>query len=178
MAAPGAFPNERFYLGGYGGAGILNLYGGTMSTLRDICQTGTVNFNGGTLRAALGYSASTGLLSSGITVNILASGGTIDSNGSNITDAAALSNGGGGGGLTKVGSGMLTVTAISTYTGPTTLSGGTLLYNVGNGVATYPAGTLTVNNGAVLAFSNASYYQLGGWSGGNGNHACRGHTRE
>jgi fibronectin-binding autotransporter adhesin len=165
VAAPGAFPNERLYMGGYGGSGVINISGGTLATARDICQNGTVNFNGGTLRAASGYTFQTGILSAGITVNIQSGGATIDSNGSNVIDAAALLNGGGGGGLTKVGSGTLTISAASTYTGPTTINAGTLLYNTGNGAATYPTGTLTVNSGGTLTIASGGYYELGGWSG-------------
>jgi autotransporter-associated beta strand protein len=51
------------------------------------------------------------------------SGGTVDTNGQDLTFATALT---GGGGLTKAGAGTLTLAAPATYAGPTTVTGGSL----------------------------------------------------
>jgi autotransporter-associated beta strand protein len=156
-AAPGAFPNERIYLAGYGGNGVINLSGGTLATARDIClggSGGTVAFNGGTLLAAPGYTVNSGILTSGVTVYLQAGGGTINSNGFNITASANLLNSGGGG-LTKVGVGTLTLSGNNTFTGGATISDGTLLASNGNslgsGTATLNGGTLAVASGITLS---------------------------
>jgi T5SS/PEP-CTERM-associated repeat protein/autotransporter-associated beta strand protein len=129
------------------GTGTLNLNGGTLSVPR-ICfasnagpaiSTGTVNFNGGTLKAA---SASSDFISNlpdggngsvvcNLTLNVLAGGARIDTNGYSVTVAnvlrhdAALGNTFDGG-LLKNGAGTLTLAAANTYTGDTRVAAGTM----------------------------------------------------
>ena len=61
--------------------------------------TATVNFNGGTYRATADHA-----ISGNISLNLLAGGAIIDTNGFNVTSASALLVGTGGG-LTKLGAG-------------------------------------------------------------------------
>jgi fibronectin-binding autotransporter adhesin len=75
--------------------------------------------------------------------NVLA-GGAIISNTINATISQALLDGGGGG-LTKRGSGTLTLTGVNTFTGPITNTAGTLFLN---SASTY-AGAVAVNVGTV-----------------------------
>ena len=92
----------------------------------------TLNFNGGTLEtnvSSLNFLAQNTLS----IINVLAGGANINTNGFNITINTSLQHAAslGGtvdGGLTKSGSGTLTfpITLINTYTGNTTLLGGTL----------------------------------------------------
>ena len=100
-------------------------YGGTLSTARSFGTGGTsiINFNGGTLQAA----ASNSNFITAYHANVLAGGAIIDTQGYNVTIAQALLTGASpDGGLTKLGSGMLTLSAGNTYNGGTTVSGGTL----------------------------------------------------
>ncbi|MEI6072621.1 MAG: autotransporter-associated beta strand repeat-containing protein, partial [Verrucomicrobiae bacterium] len=77
-----------------------------------------------------------------------ASTGTINTNGQNVTFANAIGVGSlKTGALTKSGSGTLTLNAANTYTGTTTVSGGTL--KVGNATA-LGTGTASVTSGAAL----------------------------
>ena len=61
------------------------------------------------------------------TAYVLSKGARIDTNGQNITIAQGLLDAGSGGGLTKLGSGTLTLSGTNTYTGPTAINAGTLV---------------------------------------------------
>ena len=85
----------------------------------------------------------TGTLALTNPIAINAGGGTIDSNGNNVTLSSALS---GAGGLTKNGAGELRLQAAGTYGGGTTVNAGTLvLDSVGGSLPV--GGALTVNGG-------------------------------
>jgi autotransporter-associated beta strand protein len=116
--------------------------------------TGTVFFDGGTLQAT---ASSTNYLSTGtIFVRFRTNGGTIDTGANNITmgnnmnrDTAVANDGG----LTKIGSGTLTLTATaSTYNGPTTVNGGKLVISS----ATITSKAFVVASGATLQFDRAT----------------------
>ena len=97
----GAFPNDMVYLAGYGGTGIINLNGGTLSTQRGIANGGssTIHFNGGTLQAA----ASNAAFIAVTTAAVDSGGAIIDTQTFNVTIAQALVHGTGtlDGGLTN-----------------------------------------------------------------------------
>lgn len=109
------------------GTYVYNLAGGTL-TVPSIQKTaggasGTFNFSGGTLRAA----ANSATFMTGLTAaNVGAGGAIIDTNNFNITIGQQLLDNGGGG-LTKQSAGALNLTASNTYTGATTVSGGSLV---------------------------------------------------
>jgi fibronectin-binding autotransporter adhesin len=118
------------------GTGTIHLdTGGTLATNRTIISgtvgTGTFNFNGGTLKAN-GTGAGMSLNATLGRANVRDGGAVIDTNTFDITIAQALahSNIGGDnatdGGLTKNGTGTLTLNGANTYTGNTTVVDGTL----------------------------------------------------
>lgn len=128
-----------------GGSGTLNLNGGTLTARRLAGVSGGfsgVNFNGGLLKAAAGANADFFNLIN--TATILPGGAFIDTSGQTLTVGTSF---GGSGGLTKSGSGTLVLSGTNGYTGPTTVSTGTLSL-------TSPfladAAALTVATGAVL----------------------------
>jgi autotransporter-associated beta strand protein len=121
----------------------------TLGVAGALGTTGNIVFGGGTLqynsigaitdysgRIAAGVTSSTGPVS-------------IDTNGQAVTFATAL--GAQVSGLTKYGSGILTLTAAQTYTGITTINGGTLQLNG----LTHTTSGIVVDIGATLALGNA-----------------------
>jgi autotransporter-associated beta strand protein len=127
---------------GAGATGTINLNGGTLTTGGIQAGTGVpanqvLNLNGVTLKPR---AAGNTLIAGNVTTATLQSGGvTVDSNGLSANLNAVLT---GTGGLTKTGAGTLTVNSVQTYTGDTTINGGTLaLPNVPAVIA--PAASLT-----------------------------------
>ncbi|WP_395750690.1 autotransporter-associated beta strand repeat-containing protein [Prosthecobacter sp.] len=112
-------------------------------------NTGALVFAGGTLRLSSSYSGDD-ISSRGIT--FFTGGGTIDTNGMDLALGASV--GSGAGGLTKTGLGNLTLNAAATYTGTTTISGGTLTVGADN--ATGIGGDLIIGAGATLKIGTFS----------------------
>jgi T5SS/PEP-CTERM-associated repeat protein/autotransporter-associated beta strand protein len=150
------------------GVGILNLNGGTFalnaikySDWRDanaggaqtepatVLSTQTVNFDGGTLKALQndgGFIYTKG--SPNFHVYFKANGGTIDTNGFDVTAGLAFESGApSDGGMNKIGAGTLTVTGAIQYEGDTTVTAGTL--TAAGGINT-PLATVYVNTGTTL----------------------------
>ena len=71
---------------------------------------------------------------------------TVGGNNASTAYAGALS---GGGSLTKIGSGVLTLTGSNTYTGPTTITAGTLVINNDSALGA-TSGVVTLYNGGTL----------------------------
>ncbi len=150
-----------------GSFGTNNLNGGTLSTLNIASSTSTnavFNFNGGILQA--NFSPTAPWFQSGIQANVLAGGAFIDSSNNNVGVFSPLLAGSANGGLTKLGTGTLTLNGTNTFTGPITNNAGTLSLNSAStyaGAAVVNAGTLQLTtasslqggvmiaNGAVLA---------------------------
>ncbi len=132
------------YSGGTGiGGGVLEFGNGSLGT------TGGIVVNGGTLRWTTGNTAD---ISSRL---VMESGGTstLDTNGNSVTLASAIGNSTSSG-LVKTGSGTLTLSAASTYTGTTTVAAGTLA------TVSLGTGALTVNSGAILSWTSATSANL------------------
>ena len=115
--------------------------------------TGSNSFGGGTT-----ISAGTLQLGNGTIDGVLSGSGGIANYGSLVSDAAVVQTIGtpifGTGSLTKIGSGLLTLTAANFYTGNTLISAGTL--QLGNGTSGNDgalSGTGGVTDNAVLAFN-------------------------
>ena len=101
-------------------SGGTNLNGGTLQVSANTnlgANTAPLSFNGGTLQ----LSATITNLPRPITLN--AGGGTIDTGAFSLLSTGPIS---GGGALSKNGTGMLTLNGPSSYTGGTTVNGGTL----------------------------------------------------
>ena len=136
----------------------INLDGGTIvanqivkGTPGDTRSTTVFNFNGGTLRTNVGVSSTLrAAFFEGIdTANVRNGGAVFDTNGQTITVGQALvhstldGDNANDGGLTKNGSGTLTLSGVSTYTGATKINTGTLTLS--------SAGTLDNSSGVNVA---------------------------
>ena len=148
----------QFGTGGGSASGTLTLNGGTL-TVTNFAKgsvTFNVNFNGGTLRA--GASNPT-FLTNASSLKVLAGDAVIDVGGYAITitpplveDATST-----GGGLTKLGTGALTIAGTNTYTGGTTISNGTVTLSANGSIAN--SSSINILAGATLDVSAVS----GGW---------------
>ncbi|WP_425398738.1 family 43 glycosylhydrolase [Aeoliella sp.] len=145
-------------------SGRIDLNGGTFLARSIIGGDGdsTINFNGGVLQARV----STGVLLQNLTAAYVNLGGAkIDTQAHNVTLSQPLLwnpalGASRDGGLTKLGSGVLTLTsASSTYNGNTNISSGTLRLTGTASIASSP--TIEVHPGATFDVSGlASTFQL------------------
>jgi autotransporter-associated beta strand protein len=135
--------------------GNYNLNGGTLRTEKVTSSVVNTNslfyFNGGTLQAGNGGLGGTPFMNLLYHAYVRNGGAVVDSQVYNITISQALEHSAVGGdntidgGLTKKGSGTLTLTGTNTFTGPLTNSAGTLVLN---SASTYSGG-LYINAGTV-----------------------------
>jgi autotransporter-associated beta strand protein len=121
---------------------------------------GTFNFNGGTLRPTTN---STTFMQGLTRANVRNNGALIDTGGFDITIAQALlrsniaNDAATDGGLTKSGAGTLTLTAASTYNGPTRITAGTLAHGPSASLAT---SSITIHPQAVFDVSALPNFAL------------------
>ncbi len=134
---------------GYGGGTTINAGAVEFAALGSL-GSGNVTLNGGALRYAAGNTADI----SSKTVTLGASGGTIDTNGNNVSYANAIGNSGTGG-LTKAGAGKLTMTVDNAYSGPTSVTGGSLVVTTNGQLG-------DVNVGAALNLSGGGTLETPG----------------
>jgi autotransporter-associated beta strand protein/T5SS/PEP-CTERM-associated repeat protein len=123
--------------------GTVNLDGGVLKTLSLKGGPGEsiLNFNGGVVQA---NDSSADFISGIVTAEILAGGGTIDTQGFELTSSQIW---GGTGPLTKVGSGTLHLTGDSTHSGLTRVTEGKLVLSTRSSL---DSGHLVVADGATL----------------------------
>jgi len=142
----------QFCQGG-NGSGTLNLYGGVIRAFEVNCgvsgANGTLNFEGGTLQA----SSDNGNFFYGLGSATVGAGGAVfDSQTYSVTVAQALADNGGGG-LTKIGSGTVTLSGANSYSGPTLVNAGTLSVQTDSAAT----GNYTVASGAQLSLKAVSF---------------------
>ena len=158
---------------------FIRLNGGTMTvggfTKSKSAQTNVIQFNGGVLKAGANNAAF--LPAFTVSSNWVQSGGArIDDGGFAITIATPLihdpSISAGIDGLTKLGMGTLTLAGVNTYTGPTTISAGTLALsaaaaiNSSSGICLADAGSF--DSSAVGTYTLGSGKKLWGNGAVNG----------
>ncbi|MGB7158371.1 MAG: autotransporter-associated beta strand repeat-containing protein [Tepidisphaeraceae bacterium] len=133
--------------------GSLVLNGGTVeagqirlgsSSLGSNATNNFVSADGGTIRAT-SFAGNSNFFQNAF-VDLQAGGLSFDTNGLSVTIANGLN---GIGGLTKLGTGTLSLTGASSYTGTTTISSGTLRLGVGDALA--DTSLLVLNAGTLVA---------------------------
>lgn len=137
--------------GSNGVNGVVNLNGGTLSTtgFNKPTNTATLNFNGTVVKVTGNTTTGSFINNFGNgEINVQAGGAKFDTNGNSITIVQDLA---GVGGLTKQGTGSLTLTGASAYTGTTTISGGSLVLGASERISnssslTLAGGTLDLNS--------------------------------
>ncbi len=160
----------------------VNLDGGTLSVgtiVRTVTSAGidaALNFNGGTLQARQNSTSFLANLGQ-FTAIVQAGGAKIDTQTFNVTIAAPLVHdvalgGTADGGLTKIGTGALTLSGASTYTGGTFIKNGMLILSAGND--RLPTGTVvtlgdgSTNDSGVLKLDSNSQTLAGLLTAGAG----------
>ena len=145
----------------YGGTvnealGLTKLGGNTLTlTAANNSYTGKTTIAAGQLQIGDG-STSAGSLPGSVVISSSTAGAlTFNTPLAMSITAGGNISGSGAGGLTKTGSGLLTLIGNNSYSGGTTISGGTLQLTSNNGLGS-TSGSLTVNSGGVLDINGYS----------------------
>src|SRR5271165_4377070 len=149
LGAPIAVGSFPISLGFFVGPNIIVAQGSPLSVANDAALTPLgfgqfVDFNGGTLKT-------TGDMVTSRTISLLLLGGTIDSNGFDVTFSGDIIN---SGSLTKMGAGTLTLSGNNAYTGGTNIVGGVLSVSSDSNLGT---GGITISNNAELLTTGALF---------------------
>ena len=140
--------------------GLTKLDSGMLTLAGDNTYSGATTIGGGTLQIGNGGSGA----SVGGTSGVLDNASLVFNHADAVSFAPVIS---GSGSLTQTGTGELTLTAANTYSGSTTISGGTL--QVGNGgVGASIGGTSGVLDNARLIFNDADNVTFGKVISGSG----------
>jgi outer membrane autotransporter protein len=128
------------------GDGSANAVTAILTAPLTIPQAGSLTMNNATLQTAAPASL-------GTNIGLGAGGGTVDTDGNDDTLSGVISDAVSGtpGAFTKVGAGTLLLTGSSTYTGPTTVSDGTLAIGDAPGSTASLASAVTVQPTATLS---------------------------
>ena len=173
-----------------GTGNLTKLGAGTLILQNNNTLSGTTTVNGGMLQAASGYAGAFG------TTSIVVASGTLDLGGNTIiaggagvtfnggvvqngtlnygyaggqysaTGGTVSANLGGPAGLNMTGPGLLLLSAANTYSGSTTVSGGTL--QIGNGGSGEYLASPTISNNSTLVFDHADAMTYSGAISGGG----------
>ena len=123
--------------------GPVNMNGGLIraAALNNLGNGTSLNFNGGGLQFAAAFDPSVR------TMTFQAGGATLDTQTYNITLGNPIGNSGSGG-LTKLGTGKLTLNALNTYSGNTIIKGGTL--EIAHGIDASGTSLIDVQSGTAI----------------------------
>lgn len=133
-----------------GFSGGANLNGGVtvFSALGNLgAANSAISFGGGTLAYSSGNTAD---ISAGRVVSLASGGGTIDTANNNVTFGSAIGNNGVGG-LTKVGSGTLTLSGANRFSGTAAINAGSLALAAGASITN--SANISVGVGTLLNVS-------------------------
>jgi len=126
-------------------SGPTTVSGGTIEFTTGAISSSVLTLGGGGVKYASGNTEDLSIK----TVTLATGGGTVDTAGNDVTFANSVGNFGAGG-LTKTGSGTLTLQGANTYFGPTTLSGGVVAVAADANLGDASAG-IVANGGTLRA---------------------------
>jgi fibronectin-binding autotransporter adhesin len=176
----GALSGGNNLVVGAGGGGTVVLLGSNSYTGSTTLMAGTLNIGSdaalGSTTAALNFSGAAILQAAGTLTSprnvSLASGAiaTVDDQGNAVSLSGQIT---GSGGLAKLGSGTLTLPRGNSYSGGTTINGGTV--NVGNAWA-FGTGILTLNGSGTAVTGSAFYLSASPYPWTNADLVVNGHA--